>query len=47
MGAYMTSKLMIKYKRKTNEELFAYLEAYKASGKINDIQYEELLDMIE
>lgn len=47
MGAYMALKMMIKYKRKTNEELFAYLEAYKASGKINDSQYEELLGMIE
>lgn len=47
MGAYMVLKMMIKYKRKSNEELFAYLEAYKASGKINDSQYEELLGMIE
>ena len=47
MGAYMTLKLMIKYKRKSNEELFAYLEAYRASGKINESKYEELLGMIE
>lgn len=47
MGAYMALKMMIKYKRKTNEELFAYLEAYKAAEKINERQYEELLGMIE
>lgn len=44
---YAALKIMIKYKRKTKEELFAYLEAYKASGKINENQYEELLGVIE
>lgn len=47
MKAYMTLKMMIKYKLKTNEELKAYCDAYLATGKINSEQHAELVDMIE
>ena len=43
---YTTLKIMIKYKRKTAEELKAYCDAYLATGKISEKQYEELVDLI-
>ena len=44
---YTALKIMIKYKRKSAEELKAYCDAYLATGKISESQYEELYGMIE
>lgn len=46
MKAYLTLKVMIRYKKKSNEELLAYCDAYLKSGKITQMQYEELVTMI-
>ena len=46
MRAYTTLKIMIKYKRKSNEELLAYCDAYLAAEKITKEQYDELVAMI-
>ena len=43
---YNTLKLLIKYRRKTAEELICYCDLYLASGKLNQKQYEELMGMI-
>lgn len=43
---YITLKIMIKYKRKSAEELKAYCDAYLATGKISEKQYWELVDLI-
>lgn len=43
---YSTMKLLIKYKRKSAEELTKYCDTYLASGKLNEKQYEELMAMI-
>ena len=43
---YNTVKLLIKYKRKSAEELRQYCYAYLASGKLNERQYDELMGMI-
>ena len=43
---YNTVKLLIKYRRKSAEELIKYCDAYLASGKLNQTQYEELMGMI-
>lgn len=43
---YTTLKIIVKYKRKTNEELLKYCDTYLKSGKINQKQYEELVAMI-
>lgn len=44
--AYKTLKMMIKYKRKSKETLLQYCDAYLSSGKITDVQYEELKELI-
>lgn len=46
MSAYQIIKLLIKYKRKTRKELLAYCDAYLATGKISEKQYEELVALI-
>lgn len=43
---YSTMKLLIKYRRKSAEELIKYCDAYLASGKLNQKQYDELMGMI-
>ena len=43
---YNTVKLLIKYKRKSAEELTRYCEAYLANGKLTKTQYDELMNMI-
>ena len=43
---YSTMKLLIKYRRKSAEELINYCDAYLASGKLNQKQYDELMGMI-
>ena len=43
---YNTMKLLIKYRRKSAEELIKYCDAYLASGKLNQTQYDELMGMI-
>lgn len=43
---YSALKIMIKYHRKSDEELKAYCDAYLATGKISEKQYEELVDLI-
>lgn len=43
---YSTMKLLIRYKRKSAEELIRYCDAYLASGKLNESQYDELMGMI-
>ena len=43
---YSTMKLLIKYRRKSAEELKAYCDAYLATGKISEKQYEELVALI-
>ena len=43
---YNTMKLLIKYKRKPAEELTRYCETYLANGKLNEAQYNELMEMI-
>ena len=43
---YSTMKLLIKYRRKSAEELIRYCDAYLASGKLNQTQYDELMGMI-
>ena len=44
---YSTMKLLIKYKRKSVEELKQYCNAYLANGKLTKAQYDELMAMIE
>ena len=43
---YSTMKLLIRYKRKSAEELIRYCDAYLASGKLTQTQYDELMVMI-
>lgn len=43
---YNTMKLLIKYKRKSAEELIKYCDAYLENGKLNEDQYDELMGMI-
>lgn len=43
---YTTLKIMIKYKRKTTEELVKYCEAFYASGKLTKKQYKELMEQL-
>lgn len=43
MSAYELIKLLIKHNRKTKEELTAYCDAYLATGKLSEDEYEELL----
>ena len=43
---YNTMKLLIKYRRKSAEELTRYCESYLANGKLNQTQYNELMGMI-
>lgn len=43
---YNTMKLLIKYRRKSSEELTRYCEAYLANGKLTQTQYNELMGMI-
>lgn len=43
---YSTMKLLIKYRRKSAEELIKYCDAYLASGKLNQTQYDKLMGMI-
>lgn len=43
---YNTVKLLIKYKRKSAEELRQYCDAYLAKGKLTQAQYDELMEMI-
>ena len=43
---YNTVKLLIKYRRKSAEELIKYCDAYLASGKLNQKQYDDLMVMI-
>lgn len=43
---YNTVKLLIKYRRKSAEQLIKYCDAYLANGKLNQKQYEELMGMI-
>lgn len=43
---YKTTKLLIKYKRKSEEELIKYCDTYLKNGKINQKQYDELMGMI-
>lgn len=44
---YSTMKLLIKYKRKSVEELTQYCNTYLANGKLTQAQYDELMAMIE
>lgn len=43
---YNTMKLLIKYRRKSAEELTKYCNAYLESGKLTQAQYDELIGMI-
>ena len=43
---YTTMKLLIRYKRKSAQELLAYCDAYLAKGKLTQAQYDELVAMI-
>lgn len=43
---YNTMKLLIKYKRKSAEELTKYCNAYLYSGNLTQKQYDELMGMI-
>lgn len=43
---YSTMKLLIKYRRKSAEELIKYCDAYLANGKVNKKQHDELMGMI-
>ena len=43
---YSTLKIMIKYHRKSDDELKAYCDAYLATGRITESQYEELVALI-
>ena len=47
MSAYQIMKLLIKYKRKTKEELLDYCDAYLATGKLQKTEYDELKAIIE
>lgn len=47
MSAYMTLKFMIRYKRKSNDELLVYCDAYLSSGKITESEYYELVGLLE
>lgn len=44
---YNTIKLLIKYRRKSAEELRQYCDAYLAKGKLTQAQYDELMKMID
>lgn len=44
---YNTMKLLIKYKRKSKEELIKYCNAYLTSGNLTKKQHEDLMAMIE
>lgn len=44
---YNTVKLLIKYRRKSADELVKYCNAYLANGKLTQTQYDELMAMIE
>ena len=44
---YSTMKLLIKYKRKSAEELRQYCNTYLANGKLTEAQYNELMAMID
>lgn len=44
---YITMKLLIKYKRKTAEELTRYCNTYLANEKLTPEQYNELIAMIK
>ena len=43
---YNALKIMIKYHRKSDEELKAYCDAYLATRKISEKQSEELVALI-
>ena len=43
---YTTMKLLIKYKRKSAEELIRYCDVYLANDKLTQKQYDELMVMI-
>lgn len=43
---YSTMKLLIKYKRKSVEELTQYCNTYLANGKLTQNQYDDLIGMI-
>lgn len=43
---YTTMKLLIKYRRKSAEELTKYCNTYLESGKLTQNQYDELIGMI-
>lgn len=43
---YNTMKLLIKYKRKSEEELIKYCDTYLASGNLNQKEHDELMEMI-
>lgn len=47
MSAYTTLKFMIKYHRKSNEEILLYMDAYLTSGKITQTQYDSLYEMMQ
>lgn len=46
MNAYTSLKFMIKYKRKSNETILEYMNAYLKNGDINQEQYDLLLGMM-
>ena len=47
MSAYQLVKLLIELNVKTNEELLIYCEAYHKTNKLNDSEYEELLELLK
>ena len=47
MNAYTTLKFMMKYKRKSKEEILSYMDAYLIAGKITQQQYDSLNDMLQ
>lgn len=47
MKAYLVLKMMIKYQKKSKEEILAYMDAYLAAGKISQEQYNDLISFIQ
>ena len=47
MSAYVTLKMMIKYKRKSTEDIVQYMDAYLSTRKITVEQYDELMKELE